>query len=269
MVSDELRSLFSLMFTNAPDNDLPGERAAETAAESKSQVHRNHAVNAQSLRESGSRNALKTGMTQLPEGMLMRQTVPSDNSCLFTSVNYCITGGELDHKVAPALRKIIADHVGKDETTYNDGFLGRPNSEYCTWIMNEEHWGGAIELSVLSQYYEIEIVAVDTIHLRLNRFGEDKDYDQRILLIYDGIHYDALKYEPNDHRKPIMTLFLTSEERVLSLALQLAREAKQSHQFTDVQNFTLKCMDCGTRLTGQTEAQSHAQNTGHVNFGEI
>ena len=251
------------------DNDVPRERAAGTAAIPVSQVQKKHEVNAQSLRESGSRNAKRSGTDRLPEGMIMRQTVPSDNSCLFTSVYYCITGGELDHKVAPTLRKIIADHVSKDEATYNEGFLGRPNDEYCTWIKNEDHWGGAIELSVLSQYYEIEIVAVDTINLRLNRFGEDKDYDQRILLIYDGIHYDALKFEPNDHRKPLMTLFPTSEESILVLALEVAREAKQSHQFTDVQNFTLKCMDCGTRLTGQTEAQSHAQKTGHVNFGEM
>lgn len=226
-------------------------------------------VTAQSLRETGSKHSVNSGSDQLPTGMLMRQTVPSDNSCLFTSVYYCITAGELDHKVAPVLRKIIADHVSKDENTYNEGFLGRPNSEYCKWIMDEDHWGGAIELSVLSQYYEIEIVAVDTINLRLNRFGEDKDYDQRILLIYDGIHYDALKYEPNDHRKPVMTIFPTSEETILDLALQLAKEAKQSRQYTDVQTFTLRCTDCGTRLTGQTEAQSHAQKTGHVNFGEM
>lgn len=206
--------------------------------------------------------------SSLPPGLMMRQTVPSDNSCLFTSVNYCMTGGQMDHRIAPQLRKLIAECVQKDPQTYNSAFLGQENADYCRWILNPDHWGGAIELSILSQYYGIEIVAVDTINLRLNKFGEDKDYDQRIFLIYDGIHYDPLKYEPADGRSPISTVFPTSETRLLADALQVAKEAKQSKQYTDVQNFTLKCLVCGTKLTGQSQAQAHAKQTGHVKFDE-
>src|SRR4051812_36667716 len=104
-------------------NGTTSERTLGTAAGVVNQADPpKQAVNAQSLRESSARNA-KAGSTDgLPEGMLMRQTVPSDNSCLFTSVYYCISGGELDHKVAPTLRSVIADHVRKDEATYNEGF---------------------------------------------------------------------------------------------------------------------------------------------------
>jgi ubiquitin thioesterase OTU1 len=56
---------------------------------------------------------------------------------------------------------------------------------------------------------------------------------------------------------------------VLEKALQLGREAKDAHQFTDVMNFSLKCGICNTLLRGQTEAQAHAKQTGHFDFSEI
>lgn len=42
--------------------------------------------------------------------------------------------------------------------------------------MKEEVWGGSIELRILSDYYSVEIVTVDTQNVRVNRFGEDKSY---------------------------------------------------------------------------------------------
>lgn len=43
----------------------------------------------------------------------------------------------------------------------------------------------------------------------------------------------------------------------------------QARQYTDVTKFSLRCLVCGTALTGHTDAQTHAQRTGHVNFGEV
>lgn len=37
---------------------------------------------------------------------------------------------------------------------------------------------------------------VDTLNAIINRFGEDQNYSQRVLLIFDGIHYDPLYLEP-------------------------------------------------------------------------
>jgi len=205
----------------------------------------------------------------IPAGVLMRRVVPANNSCLFTSVYFALSGGEFNDTIGPALRQIIADTVAADRDTYNEAFLGKPNREYCTWILNEEHWGGAIELSILSKYYGIEIVAVDTQNVRLNRFGEDMSYQQRIFLIYDGIHYDPLMFEPLDNNQPIQTVFPTSNESILEMALEIAREAKASRQFTDVQNFSLRCLVCNAGLRGNAQARSHALETGHTNFGEI
>lgn len=49
----------------------------------------------------------------------------------------------------------------------------------------------------------------------------------------------------------------------------LAREAKESRQFTDVHRFSLRCLECRVLLTGQKEAHNHARDTGHVKFGEV
>lgn len=195
--------------------------------------------------------------------------VPSDNSCLFTSVYFCLSSGELNAKKGVALRQIIAETVAGDEMLYTEGFLGRPNREYCTWILNHEHWGGAIELSILSRYYQIEIDAVDTQNVRINRFGEDQNYSTRILLIYDGIHYDPLIMELFDANQSIKTIFPTTDESILTSVLEIAKESKASRLYTDVQNFTLKCGICHKKLTGQIEAQTHAKETGHTSFSEM
>jgi len=55
---------------------------------------------------------------------------------------------------------------------------------------------------------------------------------------------------------------------VLKAVQMLANEAKSSRQYTDVNRFTLKCLDCGCIMIGQTQAQEHAKATAHTNFNE-
>lgn len=43
---------------------------------------------------------------------------------------------------------------------------------------------------ILADYFKCEIVAVDIVNIRYDAFGLDKGYDQRVYLIYSGIHYD-------------------------------------------------------------------------------
>ncbi|XP_053211197.1 ubiquitin thioesterase OTU1-like [Panonychus citri] len=203
------------------------------------------------------------------KGVLLRRVVPANNSCLFTSINFCLTNGRYEESSGTSLRKIIANTVAGDPIFYNEAFLGKSNSDYVKWILNDNHWGGAIEISILSNHYSIEIVVVDTQNTRLNRFGEDRDYSNRILIIYDGIHYDPLMFEPVDRVNRMVTIFPITDDFILSMALELASEAKASRQFTDVQNFTLKCLTCNTGLQGQIGARQHAMETGHINFGEI
>lgn len=108
-----------------------------------------------------------------------------------------VTSGKVDTSISPYLRHIIAEAVSGDPLSYCDAFLGKPNKEYCEWIQKPNSWGGAIELSVLSVFYGIEIVVVNVLNSVVNRFGEDKNYGQRVFLLFDGIHYDPL-YSEND-----------------------------------------------------------------------
>ncbi|XP_054257333.1 ubiquitin thioesterase OTU1-like [Macrosteles quadrilineatus] len=201
-------------------------------------------------------------------GILLKKVVPADNSCLFTSIGFVLSG-KIDTNCGSHMREIIAEAVSTDTDTYNEAILGRPSNDYCSWIKRSESWGGAIELAILSKFYGIEIAVVDTVNAIINRFGEDQLYDHRVFLIFDGIHYDPLYLEPFEGDNKIQTMFPTADDKVLREAEVLAMEAKKSHQFTDVNRFTLQCLDCKVFLIGQKEALGHAKETGHSNFGEV
>jgi ubiquitin thioesterase OTU1 len=104
--------------------------------------------------------------------------------------------GKVDVDNAPFMRQIIAESVSNDPDNYYEAILGKPNPEYCQWILKPDSWGGAIELAVLSNFYGLEIAVVDTLNAIINRFGEDQHYAQRVFLMFDGIHYDPLYLEP-------------------------------------------------------------------------
>lgn len=103
--------------------------------------------------------------------------------------------GEINLEVGTYLREIIAQYVANDKESFNEAILGKPNEDYCNWIRKSESWGGAIEVSILSNYYGVEIAVVDITNALINRFGEDRDYGMRVFLLFDGIHYDPLYLE--------------------------------------------------------------------------
>lgn len=140
---------------------------------------------------------------------------------------------------------------------------GRTPAEYAVWIRNSDSWGGAIELAILCQYYMIQIAVIDIKNTRVEKFGED--YGERILLIYDGIHYDPLQDSSSSHR----TKFSSHDDTILAQALSLAESEKSQRQYTDTRNFSLKCITCGKGLVGQKEAMKHAEETSHTNFSEF
>ncbi|CAG9854079.1 unnamed protein product [Phyllotreta striolata] len=212
-------------------------------------------------------NEAEVPFEPLSQGILMKHIVPSDNSCLFTSVQF-VLNGKIDSTINSYLRQLVAETISNDRDLYNDAILGKSVESYCSWIQDDKSWGGAIELSILSNHYGVEIAVVDTINAIINKFGEDQHYPHRVYLLFDGIHYDPLFLEPFDGSK-IQTIFPVTDEGLLKQAQQLAQEAKSSRQFTDVDKFTLKCMVCNVYLKGQTAAQQHAKTTGHTNFGEV
>lgn len=59
------------------------------------------------------------------QGVLLRRTVPANNSCLFTSIYFALSGGEFNLRAGANLRQIIADAVAADAVTYSEAFLGK------------------------------------------------------------------------------------------------------------------------------------------------
>ena len=59
-------------------------------------------------------------------------------------------------------REVIANVVSSDQEKYSEAYLGRENQQYCTWILTKDAWGGAIEVQILAEYFQVEIVVVDT-----------------------------------------------------------------------------------------------------------
>lgn len=55
-------------------------------------------------------------------------------------------------------------------------------------------------MAILSRFYGLEMAVVDTLNAIINRFGEDKNYGQRVFLLFDGVHYDPLYLEQSDVR---------------------------------------------------------------------
>ncbi|XP_065910864.1 ubiquitin thioesterase OTU1-like [Dysidea avara] len=198
-----------------------------------------------------------------PSPKLVRKIVPADNSCLFKSISLLVTNASV---TVQELRELVAGIIMSDPDKYSTAMLGRSNEQYTEWIMKDESWGGAIELSILSDSYETELHVVDVQTNRIDKFGQEKQYLTKALLIYDGIHYDPLVCQSDSDE---VTMFSVDDEVIATQALNMAREAQQARQFTDTANFSLRCLACGKQLVGQKDAQAHAEQTQHTNFGEI
>ena len=124
---------------------------------------------------------------------LVRRLIAADNSCLFTAVGYAT---ERSHARARGLREVVATAVASNPELYTRDFLdGRTNAAYCEWIQLPSSWGGAIELSILSSALGVRICSGDIQTQRVDRYGEG-EHEERILLLYDGLHYDAVVLSP-------------------------------------------------------------------------
>lgn len=203
---------------------------------------------------------------------VVRRVIPSDNSCLFNAVGYVM---EHNRDKASELRQVIAATVMSDSATYNELVLEKPNEVYSQWIQDPEKWGGAIELAILSKYYKREIAAYDIQTTRCDVYGQGEGYTERVMLIYDGLHYDALAMAffdgaPEEVDQTIFPILADGTiGNVSKLAERLVHEAHRQRKFTDTSNFTIRCAVCQKAFVGQKEAVEHAMQMGHTNFQEV
>lgn len=62
-----------------------------------------------------------------------------------------------------------------------------PRDVYIKKILTPNAWGGAIELSIFSKHFRVEIDSIDVATGVVHRFGEDEGYPQRCIVIYSGM----------------------------------------------------------------------------------
>lgn len=200
--------------------------------------------------------------------------MPDDNSCLFTAFGGAIPGKQLEAK---ELRKMVADYIRQHPDDYSEAILSMPVDKYCRTIQDPERWGGAIELGIFSDLFDLEIVAFDVKSQNPLKFGENKD--SRCILVYSGIHYDRIACSPSEppythsDLPPELdrTNWSTSDDEILEKTRELIRKLHEMHYFTDTVEFLLRCTvpGCDWLGNGQKEANKHAQQTGHMGFDEI
>jgi ubiquitin thioesterase OTU1 len=203
---------------------------------------------------------------------MVLRIMPDDNSCLFRAFNSAYFGA-MDNM--HELRSIIAQTIQAQPEKYSDAVLGRSRDDYCRWIQTTDAWGGAIELNILSQHFEIEICSIDVQTLRIDRFNEAAA--KRCVLVYSGIHYDVVALSPSDppfekaYAPPDFDtkVFEKADEEVLEYAVALCESLQDRHYFTDTASFTIRCNVCGGTFAGEKGATEHATATGHYDFGEV
>lgn len=203
---------------------------------------------------------------------IVRRIIDADNCCLFNAVGYCIEKDQ--HKMSPIYRKMVADEILSDPATYTADILGKTVDEYVTWIQNPEKWGGEIEMNILSKRLKLEIAAVDVQTGKLYVYGEDRNFLDRIYLLYDGIHYDAIVSAlasscQNAEVSSDMTVFSVNDQSVVGEIQIMVDELRKKNQFIDMTGCDIQCLICFVGLKGQRGAQAHAKATGHQNFGQV
>lgn len=208
------------------------------------------------------------------DGVLVLRVMPDDNSCLFRALGSAVLGDSLD--AMNELRSVVASTIQSQPEFYTAGMLERKPDDYCAWIQREDSWGGGIELSILSQYFDIEICSINVQDLRIDRFNEGKQ--RRCILVYSGIHYDVIALNPVPGGDPEMDRKVFEVARIEGMddedggALEGARELckvlQGRHYFTDTKGFSIKCGICGWLGKGEKGATEHAMKTGHTDFGE-
>lgn len=200
------------------------------------------------------------------DGIFVLRVMPDDNSCLFRAISTALLPGA-DTMVE--LRSTVAETIQSNPDVYSSAILEQPRDDYCRWIKDETSWGGAIEMSILSKHFDIEICSIDLGNLRIDHFNEGQN--KRCFLVYSGIHYDTIALSAGDNASPEFdtTVFDASDSLVLEKALVLCRMLQERNYYTDVAAFRLHCNTCGAILTGEKGAKEHTSRTGHSDFSQV
>ena len=200
----------------------------------------------------------------------IRRFVDADNSCLFSSIAYLIDRGNYNETSSFVYRNMIVDYLFNND--FDESLLGESKEYYINHIANPNKWGGGIEIKIFTEIFKMQICVVDCQTNRVDLFGQDKDYENIIFIIYNGIHYDPLvmNFDEMIDSESDVTIFKTSDNDILNKFKEFGKQFTENGDFVDISNILLlECTDCKEKFHNKISATVHANNTDHWNFKQL
>jgi len=197
-----------------------------------------------------------------------RRYVDADNSCLFSSIAYLIDKDNFNTSSSLIYRLIIVDHIKQNKI--DESIFGMSKNEYLEKISDSDTWGGAIELKMFSEIFDIQIAVLDVQSGRTDIFGEIEDFEKRIYLLYNGIHYDPLVMNHQDNNESDITIFSPEDSEKLIMFKDYIESVKDKGDYVDISKINnLKCIKCNNIFESNEEASVHGINFNHWEFKNI
>lgn len=206
---------------------------------------------------------------------LILRNIPDDNACMFNAISYALKGSESFKPggvlTNDKLRAIVVNKI-RTNPLYDEVTLGRPVDKYCEWISKKDSWGGAIELGILAEHFNIRINCID---IELGNFikFEVGDPCSFINLIYSGIHYDLLVTNPvlstTDKKNDVGNWDNKFEGLINAGSREITGLLQSQNYSTNTTTFRVRCLECYKILVGEMGASKHANEMGHYKFGEV
>ena len=198
----------------------------------------------------------------------LRRFVDADNSCLFSSIGYLLDNDQFTETTKLQYRQILATYI--QDNTFDAGLFEIPKEDYVQNIVNPSTWGGAIELKIFSDIYQIEIASIDVMTNRVDIFGQGKGYKNRIYVLYNGVHYDPLVYATGYDMIDEIRVFKADDNATLISFQEYVKVFKEAGDYVDLSNMNkFECEQCMTMFENQEQAYEHAQNYEHWSFKEL
>ncbi|KAI1809765.1 hypothetical protein GGS20DRAFT_259139 [Poronia punctata] len=226
----------------------------------------------------GSGEDVKVDMPESHTTLVLR-VMPDDGDCMFTAVGGALGGiAPLGASATPewtpaALRRLVVDTIRRNPIKYDANFLGSTPNLYCARLL-DGMWGGAIELSILSELFALEIYSIDVKTGKAYQFGEQKNYEQFVVVIYSGVHYDRVAEAATEGAMNLVEFDVTRwetacNERIIHRARDICQILHDRHYYTSVSDFIVLCNECHELLQGEKAITHHARQTGHSGVTEV
>jgi ubiquitin thioesterase OTU1 len=186
---------------------------------------------------------------------------------LFSSIAYLYDRATFNESSQHIYRNMIVEHLCNNE--FDESLLDLPKNEYINAIADPSKWGGGIEIKIFTEILKLQIAVVDVQTNRIDLFGQDKAYTNRIFILYNGIHYDPLVMNSDVGADPStdITIFDSNDNEKFDMMKCLVLEYKNQGDY--VEFYCLECKSCPEKFKNENEAVEHSINYNHWEFNQI